>query len=222
MWKACSLTLWVGLTVVACESPPDPVAPMPWLYGFSATAIADSSSRDHAVATADGSPYGGLVIDAWGGGGERYTVVASIRGGVALRDGSGNVVASASGFEDVGTADDIEAIAVGDAQLGAPVIALATTLGGHREATTSLSLYQPATAGRLAVLFDEPIESRSGDAVVTGAVVVLPRALLYRSPEGESSLWMFDGARHRYECLFAFRPARDVEPREVNPSQSGV
>ncbi|HEX8110721.1 MAG TPA: hypothetical protein VF516_23480, partial [Kofleriaceae bacterium] len=96
-----------------------------------------------------------------------------------------------------GSADDLEAIAVGDAQLGGPVLALAATGGGHRESSTWLGLYRVMN-GAVAPIFTGMVEERTGDRTRTGEVTLLPGALLYRAPSGEQTLWVYRPEQRRY------------------------
>ena len=92
------------------------------------------------------------------------------------------MIASAPGFVETGSADDLEALATGDAKLGFPVIALAVTMGGHRVSTTSLVLYAASGERQLDQLFSAPIEARDGDERFIGSIVFVPGYLLYRAP----------------------------------------
>ncbi len=190
---------------------------MPWLHGFSAAAAADAEQTSNRIDDLDDSRYGGLAVRARVGEDPAATVVASIRGGVAVRDASGRTIARRPGFDESGTADDLAELAVGDAELGAPVIAIARTLGGHRESTTSLALYQLG-AGGLDVLFDQPVVERTGDDDATGAVIMLPGALIYRAPAGQLSLWCFDRGARRYVRVIQLAPAVPVGV-ETEPSR---
>src|SRR5436305_10835761 len=87
------------VAVAGCPNPAPPTPQMPWLSGFSAAAVTDSSSirvRDRMMQWAPCSgPCGdGMeVVD-----GER-TVLASYVQGVLVLDRGGNVIARAPGVE---------------------------------------------------------------------------------------------------------------------------
>ena len=190
----------------ACTAPAGDA--MPWLYGFSPAASAT-----------DEDPTGLAVRAPTRDGGATDLVVASLRGGVVVIDAAGSAIARAPGIDrdrQPASADEVDALAVGDAQIGAPVIAIARTLGGHRESTTSLALYQPAPDGTLALLFDEPVETRVGTERTRGFVLALPRALIYRNPTGPISLWSFDDGAHRYVLRIELAPP--PQPRESEPA----
>lgn len=175
---------------------------MPWLHGFTATAASDVQ---HEYA-------GGLSVTFAFADGESETVTASYADGLSVVDATGHVVGSTLGFDQVGSADELVAIAAGDGQIGDPLIALAVTTGGHRLATTSLVLYRVRPSGDLREVFDQPIEERDGEEVVTGSVALFPRMLVYRAPSGEVSLWDYDEGCSCY-AKHGGAPERP-EPRE--------
>jgi len=79
------------------------------------------------------------------------------------------------------------------------VIALAVTMGGHREAATWLVLYRVAVAdGVVAPIFAGVVEDRTSDQSRIGDVTLLPGALVYRAPSGVRTLWTYDTAQHHY------------------------
>jgi hypothetical protein len=161
---------------------------MPWLSGFTAAAATDSATpRSSALSlTAPLADVG------------TARVVASYRDGVAAFDAAGRELGHRDGFDPGGTADDVVGLAVGDAGLDVPIIAVAVETGGKLESSTSLVLYAPTVSEQLAELFDEPVVERHGDSVATGAVLLLPHALVYRAPRGAWRLWIFDDATGRY------------------------
>jgi hypothetical protein len=164
---------------------------MPYVSGFASTASTDVPIRFNAEPDGDD---GGLAVDTNDG-----TLQATYHGGVTVRDRSGAVVARAPGFVDTGSADDLEALAIGDARLGFPVIALAVTMGGHRVSTTSLVLYAIGDERQLDELLSVPIEMRDGDEMQTGSIVFAPRYLLYRAPGDLLPIvYRFDPHRRAY------------------------
>lgn len=145
--------------------------------------------------------YGGLEITAnvTGGRGPQ-TVLASFTQGVVVLDGQGELLASATAPACQGSADELVAIAAGDAHIDHPVIALAVTVGGHREASTWLVLYR-VVGGAVAPAFAGVVEERIGEQRRTGDVTLLPGALLYRAPSGTQRLWVYTAERQRYAEL---------------------
>jgi hypothetical protein len=180
---------------------------LPWLRHFAATAVSAEASAQVVERMArwrapdldcSAAAYGGLAIAADvapAPGSEE--VLASYTQGVLVLDAAGRVIASAPAPGCQGSADDLDAIAVGDAQLGGPVIALAATGGGHRESSTWLGLYRVVN-GAVVAIFAGVVEDRAGDRTRTGEVTLLPGALLYRAPSGERTLWVYRPEQHRY------------------------
>ena len=114
-------------------------------------------------------------------------VLASVATGVVVLDADDRRIASAPLGPCGGSADAIVAIAVGDAWLGTPVIAVVSSTGGHRESETTLSLFR--LDGRaLVTLFSEPLEVRDGLDLWTGTATLVPGAIVYRAPTGETSV----------------------------------
>jgi hypothetical protein len=143
------------------------------------------------------SAYGGLEIAANVGAGGTQIVLASFTQGVLVLDAEDELIASATAPACQGSADEIDAIAAGDAHIDQPVIALAVTVGGHREASTWLVLYR-VVGGVIAPAFAGVVEERVGDRRRTGEVTLLPGALLYRAPSGTQRLWVYSAERQRY------------------------
>jgi hypothetical protein len=197
---------------MACDAvpPPPPFAPpspaLPWLRGFAPAAVAD---RATPAATAQisrlrsASPeddYGALELRADLLGDARVeTVVASYGFGVAVLDGAQRMIAHAPGLDATGSADDLLALAVGDAQPGAPVIVVASQRGGHRESTVTLTVYRLTEGRALQAVFSAPIELHDGDVTRTGAIVFAGAQLWYRAPGAAAMTpWVLDRARGRY------------------------
>jgi hypothetical protein len=215
------LTACAAIAAMAATSEPVPVdgalalegpaaaaaLALPWLHGFAATAVSAEASAQVVERMArwrapdpdcSAAAYGGLALAADvapAPGSEE--VLASYTQGVLVLDAAGRVIASAPAPGCQGSADDLDAIAVGDAQLGGPVIALATTGGGYHAASTWLGLYRVVN-GAVVAIFAGVVEDRVGDRTRTGAVTVLPGALLYRAPSGEQTLWVYRPEQHRY------------------------
>jgi hypothetical protein len=180
---------------------------LPWLHHFAAAAVSAEASAQVVERMArwrapdldcSAAAYGGLAIAADvapAPGSEE--VLASYTQGVLVLDAAGRVIASAPAPGCQGSADDLDAIAVGDAQLGGPVIALAATGGGHHESSTWLGLYR-VVDGAVVPIFAGVVEDRAGDRTRTGEVTLLPGALLYRAPSGAQTLWLYRPEQHRY------------------------
>lgn len=183
---------------------------MPWLQNFAATAesamaspgVVDRMARWRAPdAGCSATAYGGLAITAEvapARGAEE--VLASYTQGVLVLDAAGQLVASATAPVCQGSADEIDAIAAGDAHIDGPVIALAVTTGGHRASTTWLVLYRVA-GGVVAPVFSAAVEEHADGRTRSGEVTLLPGALLYRTPAGRQTLWTYSVEQQRYEEL---------------------
>lgn len=183
------------VVLAACSAPPPPQS-MPWVSGLAVTAASDVETPDagrRLAAILGGEVRGAMSVPASFG-----TILASYEQGVAVVDAHDHLIARAPAFAFEGSADDLVAIATGDAQLDKPVILLAITRGGHRESTTSLIVYQLAEDTRLDELFEGPIEERDGDETTSGTVTFVPHGLLYRSPHGSVHPWSFDPVRRKY------------------------
>lgn len=184
------------------------LAALPWLTGFSPTAVADRASPDVVDALApwravapgcvDGA-YGGLELDAdVAAAPGTESVLASFSQGIAVLDASGRLIAHAPGFPCAGSADELLAIAAGDAWIGEPVIALAATTGGHAASLTWLTLYRVGEGGALVPAFTGVVEDHEGPRTRTGAVIVVPGGLIYDAPSGAASAWSYDREAGRY------------------------
>lgn len=180
---------------------------LPWLRNFAASAEAAEAKSGVVTRMAkwrdpdpscSASAYGGLEITAdVAGAPSDEKVLASFTQGVLVLDAQGELLASATAPACQGSADELEAIAAGDAHIDRPVIALAVTVGGHREASTWLVLYR-VVGGVVAPAFAGVVEERVGDQRRIGEVTLLPGALLYRAPSGTQRLWVYSAERQRY------------------------
>ena len=167
---------------------------LPWLQGFFlATTVSGNANRIEAD-----------LADAPG----PESIEASYTEGIVVRDAEGHVLAHAPGFEPSGgSADDIDALAIGDAGLGAPVLALAATKGGHNESLTWLTLYRVANSGELQPIFTGEVEHHEGRSTTTGVVTVIPGGLIYQPPGGGSEIWLYDESLGRYVQRDQDRPS---------------
>jgi hypothetical protein len=189
----------------ACNNFVPPPAEMPWLYGFRATAITGQPTESAARHAGE---RGGTAETAYGalelrgdlrGDNEAETVIVSYQLGVVVVDSHDRVIARRGPFETAGSADSIVAVAIGDAGLTGPVLAVASQAGGHRESTVTLSLLRLAEHGTFATAFEQPIETHAGDDTHAGTLVFAPGGLTYRAPEtGTAVRFVFDPKRSQY------------------------
>ena len=185
------------------------IVALPWLSGFEPVAVTDESARDVQAELAEwqgaadercvATAYGGLrltadVAPALGD----ETVLASYTQGLLVVGHDGQALARAPGFDCYGSADELVALAAGDAGLAMPVIALAATSGGRAENATWLALYRVGDNGELAPIFSAIVERHAGHQTRTGVVMLFPGGLVYRSPDGGSSLWLYERDAGRY------------------------
>jgi hypothetical protein len=200
---------WVTAEAVAA-----PVSrALPWVHQF--VPAAETSEATPGViarmapwraadpeASCSATAYGGFAVTAEvtaeAPGPE--TVLASFTQGVLVLDAKAKLVASAMPLLCEGSADELVGLAVGDAHVGEPVIALAVTMGGHREAATWLVLYRVAD-GVVAPIFAGVVEDYTNDQRRAGDVTLLPGTLVYRAPSGLRTLWIYDTVQHRYVQL---------------------
>jgi hypothetical protein len=163
----------------------------PWLPGFIPTSLSTERSSDAAArlaivdqrsdhcSTWDAHELRADVAPAEG----TETVLASVATGVVVLDARGRRLASTPLGECGGSADDIVALAAGDAWVGTPVIAVVSSTGGHRESQTSLTLLR-VDGDYLTTVFTGTLETRDGEELETGAAVLAPGVILYRPPTG--------------------------------------
>jgi len=180
---------------------------LPWLRNFAATAesVAEAPMLEERMAqwrapdeSCSVAGYGGLALlaDVAGGRGAEE-VLASFTQGVLVLDAAGKLLASATALECQGSADEIVAIAAGDAHIDGPVIALAVTTGGYRASTTWLVLYR-VIGGVVAPVFSGAVEEHVDGRTRSGEVTLLPGALEYRAPSGKRTLWTYSAEQGRY------------------------
>jgi hypothetical protein len=216
------MRLWWIATVAgaaACGEPAATTPAMPWLQGFQASATSEVETAAVGeqlvglVGVAEDDGYGGLQVVADVAPAEGpETVLASYHQGVAVVGHDGRLLAKAPGFEAMGSRDDLVALAAGDAQLGAPVIAVAVERGGHRESATSIILYRVRGA-RLEPVFEGAIEEHEDGETWTGSIAFGPHGLVYRAPRAVApTLWIFEPARGHYIERAAPRCTHPEEP----------
>jgi len=204
---------WVILSLLAaCEAPspspsPSPPSPsLPWIRGLSAANVRDTPTSQAAqrianlLDTSTQDDYGALELQSDLTGDSRAeTILASYRLGIVVSDAQGHVLTRAPGFDAEGSADELLAIASGDAQIGAPVVVAAVQTGGHRETTISLAVYSMVGGGALRLAFFAPIEIRDGDRTAAGSLTFVGAGLLYRAPDARfTAPWTYDARRGCY------------------------
>src|SRR5579863_7525624 len=152
----------IVILLAACNTQA-PSPSLPWVRGLSATASGDVETPAAAdrlasvVGTSDKLGYGAIAVATSSG-----TILASFTQGIAVVDANDRLVARAPGFDFEGSADDVVAVAAGDAQLDKPVIVVAIERGGHHESTTSIRVYQIGDRGQLDQVFAGVIEEHDG------------------------------------------------------------
>jgi hypothetical protein len=184
------------------------IAALPWLQGFEPTAVTERATRSVIDELSEWQPadercvanaYGGLELFAdLGGPTGEERVLASFTQGVVVLDRDRHAIARAPGFACEGSADELVAIAAGDAWIGTPLIAAAVTVGGRNENVTWLTLYRVGEHEELVPVFTAPVERHAGHTTRTGVVMVFPGGLVYRAPSGVFSVWRYDRETGRY------------------------
>jgi len=182
------------------------VVALPWLSGFHADAVADHPTRAVTGELAEwGTPDDDCVASAYGGLAlDRGTtrVVASFSQGVFVLGPDHQLIARAPGFECTGSADELVALATGEAWVGTPLVALAATVGGRAESVTWLSLYRVNDTGGLEPVFTGDVERHANHETRTGTVTIIPGGLIYHDPSGPTSIWTYDGTRYVEQGTF--------------------
>lgn len=199
---------------LAADPATEPPQVLPWLHHFTATTETAKASSEVVTRmgqwrdpdpTCSASAYGGFALSAdVAAEPGTETVLASFTQGVLVLDARDRLIASAMPLPCQGSADDLVAMAAGDARIGEPVIALAVTTGGHREATTWLVLFRVAD-GVVAPIFAAPVEEH-GEATRVGEVTLVSGGLEYRAPSGLRTFWLYDPEQHRYLQLAPAMP----------------
>jgi hypothetical protein len=127
----------------------------------------------------------------------RETILASYSGGVVVLDREGQLIASSLGYPCTGSADEIEAVAVGDA-FGDRTLVIVATAGGHQERSTFISLFRLGLGESLDPVFTAVVEEHKGSLVQRGTIHMLPGALAYRLPDGRYGFFVFDPIAREY------------------------
>lgn len=145
------------------------------------------------------SSYDDVVLRADVASNEGIETIRASIAAVTVVDARGAVLASTPAFDPQGSADEVVGIRViFDANASLPMIAVTTTVGGHRENTTYTALYRVSDRS-LDTLFVGPIEHVEGSRVESGLLLVFPQTLLYRAPNAElATMQSFDASAHRF------------------------
>jgi hypothetical protein len=195
-----------------------PLAALPWLQGFFAPqGVTEQGSRDVLAELAEyrdpvddcvASAYGGLTLraDVTPAVAGEEQILASYTQGVFVLDRDRHLLAQAPAIECEGSADELVALAAGEASIGTPVVALAATSGGRAESVTWLTLYRVANGGELQPIFIGEVERHAGDTTRTGIITLIPGGLVFRDTRGSVGLWLYDSELGRYVELFTSRP----------------
>lgn len=210
--------------LVACDVPSPPAPSLPWIHGLSAATVRDTPTSQAAqrianlLASSTQDDYGALELQSDVTGDSRAeTILASYSLGIVVSDAAGRVLTRVPGFAAEGSADELLAIASGNAQLGVPVVLAAVQTGGHRETTISLAIYGMIGGATLRQVFFAPIEIHEGDRTAAGSLTFVPAGLLYRAPDAQfTKLWTYDVRSGRYleptPAPTNAAPGRDVAP----------
>ena len=186
--------------------PADPA--LPWLYNLdsvSATAAGDPVTAFRMSGLGDPDPScdpqlhaGFSIAGPLAPTSRPVTVMASYAEGVIVFGAEGELLASTPGFPCMGSADQLEVLALGRAFLEPTIVVVATT-GGRREQITWLGLYRVGDDRRLAPVFTAAVEHSEDGIVRRGRITLLPDALLYEPPGDEPvELWTFDPRVHAF------------------------
>lgn len=219
--KLAAVVIALGATGTTHPSAPQPqMAEMPWLHGLDGAKITSTpkpsatsiDELDEGCAAGAFAPFE-LVADVAPTAGNE-TVRASFVDGVVVRDREGAVVASASGYNCEGSADEIVALAAGSAHRDS-TIALAFTYGGRREQVTALALFRIGFGGKLDPVFTAEVEQRTDERVRRGNVWLFPNGLIYQRPGGRPTIWVFDPVDRAY--LYRGPLEETDEPPHVEP-----
>jgi hypothetical protein len=194
------------------------VATLPWLQGFFLPqGVTEQGSRDVLAEVAEwrapeedcvASAYGGLTLraDVTPASDGDEQIIASYTQGIFVLDGTRHLIAQAPAFTCEGSADELVALAAGDAGIRTPVVALAATQGGRNENVTWLMLYRVAASGELQPVFAGEVERHEAGTTRTGIVTLVPGGLVYRDTRGSLGMWLYDSGLGRYVELFTSEP----------------
>jgi hypothetical protein len=156
---------------------------IPWLQGFDPVAVSDHELEVTAdIATTPGDE----------------AITADFEQGIVVYDCDRHPIAAVPGFPAQGSADELIAVAAGDAAIGVPIIVVAAATGGHAENITWLTMYRMGDHDQLVPVFTGLVERHRLHTTRTGVVVLFRGGLIYRPPTGGPQLWLYDADRGRY------------------------
>lgn len=196
-----------GCTQLPTSSPPPA---MPWLHGFASSASSDTALRSVSERMNQWrrcedpcTDFGGIELSADVIPGDPPETVLATYSGLVVLDGNGKLVARGSGFEPTGSADELLAVAVGDAMLDTPIIAVSARVGGRREHAVWLELYRVGPSGALEKMFAAVTEEHD-DQDAIGSVTIVSGGLLYKAPRSTTQdRWTFEPRSGRYRNIGA-------------------
>jgi hypothetical protein len=126
------------------------------------------------------------------------TVLVSFDHLVVLDRANALVAAAPTGFRCEGSADQLDAVAIGSMLLDGPVIAIVATSGGEMESMTRVALFQIDRNRALVRLFSGAVFANDGVDHWYGSVTVVPGGIIHRPPGDPPTAWRFDRAAGRY------------------------
>jgi hypothetical protein len=175
------------------------IAALPWVQGMTDAMVTDSAAPGVPAWFADDGDTGCAAevqppLRLLTG---NETITVTYTGGLHVANAEGFEIASSAGYPCTGSADALEALAVGSV-FGERTIVLTFTSGGRNEQWTWLGVYRIGFAGSIDPLFAGVVEHREDGIVRTGKLTFIPGALIYRPPGAHETLWVFDPVAHAY------------------------
>jgi hypothetical protein len=178
---------------------------MPWLQGFASSAstgvvgrAAADRMRKWERCEEPCTDFDGIELVADVVPGDSPETVLATYSSLVVLDATGHLVARGRGFDPTGSADELLGVAVGDAMLDTPVIAVSARVGGRREHEVWLRLYRVGASGSLERVFAAVTEEHDEEDAI-GSVTLVSGGLVYKAPRGSTKdRWTFDAAAGRY------------------------
>jgi hypothetical protein len=208
-----TLPLLLALLATPASASPSSV---PWLVNLDDATIASSDEPASTLpleldpqASCDPPAYGALTLTAELGPTLGFeTIIGSYARGIVVVGTDGERIATLAGYPCAGTADELEALAVGRAW-NERVVAIVVTTGGRREAATCLGLYRISARG-FEPVFSGIVEHYEDGVVRSGRITIVPGGLIHRDPSGDITWWGFE------------RGSRTLQPHRITPTLPGV
>jgi hypothetical protein len=192
--------------MVGCGEPPTTTATSN-VFGVVPTAISDRPAQavlermsewNAPDAECSGNAYGGIELTGNVLGRDAPQTVLASYDHVLVLDRDGALIAEAdTGLDCAGTADAIEAVAIGRTWLDAPVIEVAATAGGRAEQASYVMFFRVRDR-ELVPLFSGAVVVREPGETRTGSITFVPDGVVYRAPDASTTLWTLDRANGRY------------------------